>query len=187
MSDKSVQFVEKIIQSTPNDQLISYDDAIGIAMNLLMLNGRKAPIEEIIRLLKQRFIEDLITIQIVTPIAADSLLKQNMISAEHDDNLQFVKTITDELRKFPGGYAKHNSQELQPLVFKILGCSENEEWLIYNLEPKAMLLDTDMGMATIGFMAMLQQEHDDLRQVLEKRSRLALARKEKRDDLDGLE
>jgi hypothetical protein len=186
MSDKSVQFVEEIVRSTPDDQLISYDDALQIAMHLLMLNGLKSPIEEIIQLLKQRFIEDLITVQLVTPIAADSLLRQNMISTKHDDNLQFIKTITDELRKFPGGYLTHNSQELQPLVFKILGSNGNAEWLIYKLEPKAMLLDTDMGMATVGFMAMVQQEDEDVRQVLEKRSRLALVRKQKKNDLSGL-
>jgi len=185
MSEKSVQFVENVLRSTPDDQLISFGDAASIAIHLLMLNGRKAPIEEIIRLLKQRFIEDLITIQIVSPIAADSLIKEKLIT-KSNDNLQFVKTITDELRKFPGGYATPNAQELQPLVFEILESNENAEWLIYNLEPKAMLLDTDMGLATIGLMAMLKKEEDDEIQILEKRSRLARLRKERRNSLDGL-
>lgn len=186
MKNDNIQFIEEIINSTPDDELISFDSAFRIAIELLMLNENKALIKEIIQLIKQRFIEDLITIQLVTPFAADGLAKEKMIPAKYDDNLQFIKTITDELRKFPGGYATHAPQELQPLIYTILESNENAESLIFNLEPKAMLLETDMGLTIIGIMAMTQGEKEDVSRVWEKRSRLALIRRDRKNHLDGL-
>lgn len=178
-----IKWIKVIIQELPEDSLIPFDEAIEITWILLGFSGSLEPIKEIVQFINRRHIEDLITIRMAATMVLP-MIKQKEGSLKNH-NLQFIEIIRDELSQFPGGFGTHSLEELQPLVYKIIESSMMQEWAIINSEPDVLLLDTDLGLATIGAMAFVKKDREMLDRVYGKRNRIAPLRKQVQDIIEN--
>jgi hypothetical protein len=186
MEDPHVQAIKDIIRSIPKDKIMSFKEAIDISFHLLPLSPGiqfsskvRESIKETIQTLERRYIEDVITVQSVLPISIRALEQQTGIPMS-DEGTQLVEIFTDELRKLPGDYLVQEPEDLQSLVFRLIESNASEEIAICNSEPDALLLDTDLGLANIGMMAMINKNSEVESSVYQTRNRMAVIRKNRK-------
>lgn len=165
------EVLKNILKSIPEENLLPFAEAMQVASLLIQQYDDKEIQEKAVESIKKRHIEDLVTIQWVSPMVVEGLKKVGVHVT--DDNLAIIRMIVAELKKFPGGYMQQDNETSQALVFRIAASSYAEEIRIYQTEEDALLLDTDAGLTLLATMAYYQNDKDTYNLIYKKRENLA--------------